>query len=93
VLALSPLVALVFVIGFFPNLFLSRMTESAQAVVDRFNDGRSALFALGPDATEPALTPRRGGPLDIGYPEKPETAKTEGAPGEQALNQPAGGAR
>jgi NADH-quinone oxidoreductase subunit M len=92
VLALAPLVALVFVIGFFPNIFLSRMTESAQAVVDRFNDGRAALNALGRDATEPALTPRRGGPLDKGYPENPnpEPAKAEAAPGEQALNQPQG---
>ena len=87
-LALAPLVALVFIIGFFPNIFLSRMTESAQAVVDRFNDGRMALNALGPDATEPALSPRRGGPLDKGFPENPEPAKPEAAPAEQALNQP-----
>ncbi|HEX6277229.1 MAG TPA: NADH-quinone oxidoreductase subunit M [Polyangiaceae bacterium] len=85
-LALAPLIALVFVIGFFPNIFLSRMTESAQAVVDRFNDGRSALFALGQDATDPVLTPRRGGPLEIGYPEKPGGADGE-APKVQALNQ------
>jgi len=87
-LALAPLVVLVFVIGFFPNIFLSRMTESAQAVVDRFNDGRSALFGLGPDATEPALTPRRGGPLEIGYPEDPKPKKDAEAPAPQALNRP-----
>ncbi|HVR21524.1 MAG TPA: NADH-quinone oxidoreductase subunit M [Polyangiaceae bacterium] len=89
-LALAPLVALVFIIGFFPNIFLSRMTESAQAVVDRFNDGRAALVALGPDAKDPVLTPRRGGPLDKGFPENPQPAKAEAAPSEQALNQPAG---
>jgi NADH-quinone oxidoreductase subunit M len=88
-LALAPLVAMVFVIGFFPNVFLSRMTESAQAVVDRYNDGRQALNALGPGASEPVLTPRRGGPLDVGYPEDPKP-KAAGGEDKQAANQPAG---
>jgi NADH-quinone oxidoreductase subunit M len=88
-LALAPLVAMVFVIGFFPNIFLSRMAESAQAVVERYNDQKFARNALGKDATEPVLTPRRGGPLDVGYPENPNPPKPAGAEGAQALNQPA----
>jgi NADH-quinone oxidoreductase subunit M len=87
-LALAPLVAFVFVIGFFPNVFLSRMADGAQAVVDRFNDGRAALFALGPDAQDPVLSPRRGGPLEVGYPEKPGAENGGTAEGEQAMNQP-----
>jgi NADH-quinone oxidoreductase subunit M len=86
-LALAPLVAMVFVIGFFPNVFLSRMADSAQAVVERYNDQKQARNALGKDATEAVLTPRRGGPLDIGYPEDPKP-KPAPAEGEQALNQP-----
>jgi NADH-quinone oxidoreductase subunit M len=93
-LALAPLVAFVFVIGFFPNLFLSRMTESAEAVVDRFEEQKRAMNALGKDATDPVLSPRRGGPLEIGYPEGPPGAKKdEAAPSEQAMNQPAPGAQ
>jgi NADH-quinone oxidoreductase subunit M len=86
-LALAPLVAFVFVIGFFPNIFLSRTTESAEAVVRRFDDGRRELNKLGPDATEAALAPRLGGPLDRGFPENPEKPKSaEAAPSEQAMN-------
>jgi NADH-quinone oxidoreductase subunit M len=86
-LALAPLVVLVFVIGFFPNLFLSRMTESSEAVVRRFNQGRFELNKLGPEATEPALSARLGGPLERGFPENPNPPKAdEAAPAEQAMN-------
>jgi NADH-quinone oxidoreductase subunit M len=91
-LALAPLVALVFVIGFFPNIFLSRSTESVQAVVDRYEEGKREMNKLDKDATEPVLADRRGGPLEVGYPEKPAGAKDAAAPSEQALNQPAGAA-
>jgi len=91
-LALAPLVALVFVIGFFPNIFLSRSAESAEAVVDRYEEQKRAVRALGENATEPALADRRGGPLEVGYPEKPAGTKDEAAPNEQALNQPPGAA-
>jgi NADH-quinone oxidoreductase subunit M len=92
-LALAPLVAMVFVIGFFPNIFLSRMAEGAEAVVQRYNDGRTEFNRLGPDATEPVLTPRRGGPLEIGYPENPKPPPPAGAEAAQAMNQPTGAAQ
>jgi NADH-quinone oxidoreductase subunit M len=89
-LALAPLVVLVFVIGFFPNVFLSRTTDGANAVIDRFHEGRRAYLELDRDATEPVLMPRRGGPLERGFPvdPKPKPPAGEAAPGEQALNQP-----
>jgi NADH-quinone oxidoreductase subunit M len=89
-LALAPLVAMVFVIGFFPNVFLSRMAESAESVVERYEEQKLARNALGKDATEPVLTRPRGGPLEVGYPENPNPPKPDGAEGAQALNQPAG---
>jgi NADH-quinone oxidoreductase subunit M len=90
-LALAPLIVLVFVIGLFPNIFLSRMSEGVQGALDKFMDGRGAYIAMG-DATEPQVAPRRGGPLEVGYPEPPkkEGAETPPAAGAQALNQPAG---
>jgi NADH-quinone oxidoreductase subunit M len=72
--ALAPLVALVFVIGFFPNVLLSRMTESVNGVLDSFVNGRMAYEA---HTGDPALTlrPRRGGELERGYPEAPGEKK------------------
>ncbi|HEY3497673.1 MAG TPA: NADH-quinone oxidoreductase subunit M [Polyangiaceae bacterium] len=76
-LALAPLISLIFVIGFFPSLFLDRMSESTTATVDRFFEGRRAFRDLG-DATEAQLMPRKGGPLERGFPEPP---KKPGEPG------------
>jgi len=94
-LAVAPLIALVFVIGFFPNIFLSRMTETTDAIVDRYRTARAASNGQGPDA-EPVLQPRRGGPLEIGYPEDPHPKAEPAAPegGAEAMNaaRPAGGA-
>ncbi len=68
--AVAPLIALVFVIGFFPSIFLNRMTESVQAVLDRYTEGRRDFAAL--DHSSPAaLKPRRGGMLERGYPLAP----------------------
>jgi NADH-quinone oxidoreductase subunit M len=75
--ALAPLVALVFVIGFFPSLFLDKMTESVTAVVERYTEGRRD-FAQLEDGSAAILRPRRGGPLERGYPKNPnEQAPTE----------------
>jgi NADH-quinone oxidoreductase subunit M len=87
--ALAPLIALVFVLGFFPNVFLSRMQAATDDVIDRFTAARMAYNGMGPDA-DPVLQPRRGGPYERGYPDaptKPAPAPTEG--GAQALNAPA----
>jgi NADH-quinone oxidoreductase subunit M len=88
ILAIAPLIALIFVIGWFPNLFLSRMTESTTGLVERFRVGRGEFQALGPDAKDPVLSPRRGGPFERGYPEDPKS-KTEPAAEApaQALNE------
>jgi NADH-quinone oxidoreductase subunit M len=83
-LALAPLVVLIFVIGFFPNLFLERMNDTTTAVIERFTEGRRAFPRKGVDI-EASLLPRRGGPLEIGYPEPP---KKPGAPTEALAQAP-----
>jgi NADH-quinone oxidoreductase subunit M len=73
-LAVAPLIALVFVIGLFPNIFLSRMTDSVDGVIEGFVNGRMQ-YEQHAGNPQPTLRPQRGGPLDRGYPEQ----KTEGA--------------
>jgi NADH-quinone oxidoreductase subunit M len=85
-LALAPLIALVFVIGLFPNIFLSRTLDATNAVIDRFRAGREAYQEIG-SSRESVLQARRGGPLERGYPEAPGS-KDEPAP--QAVNAAAG---
>lgn len=68
--ALAPLIALVFVIGLFPNLLLSRTTESVNAVLDYFVSGRMQ-YEEHAGMGNPVLRPSRGGPLEQGYPEAP----------------------
>jgi NADH-quinone oxidoreductase subunit M len=73
-IALAPLIALVFVIGLFPNIFLSRMTESVNGVLDSFVDGRMQYEQHAGDPA-PKLRPQRGGPLERGYPQPPGEKK------------------
>jgi NADH-quinone oxidoreductase subunit M len=97
--ALAPLVALVFVIGLFPSLLLSRMTESTDAVIERLVEQRKAFKDTSSNAVA-SIRPRTGSPLEVGYPEPPSENKTaEPSPGadqqgdhEHAMNVP-GGAR
>ncbi len=77
IIAVAPLIALIFVVGWFPNLFTSRMTEGVEAVLDRYVAHRSA-WVDSREATFATLAPRRGGPLERGYPEDPKN-KVEGA--------------
>jgi hypothetical protein len=87
VVAIAPLIALIFVIGLFPNLFLSRMEEGVRATLDRYRDGLKAYSEAGPNATTATLTSRRGGPLEAGYPEpKADPEGTSPSPAPQALN-------
>lgn len=93
--ALAPLVALVFVIGLFPSIFLSRMEESTQAVLDRYAEGRKAYMEMDPAATVAQLRPRTHGPLEVGYPEPPgskkgDDEKQEAPAGEGAADPHAG---
>lgn len=76
--ALAPLVALVFVIGLFPNLLLSRMTGSVGSVLDHFVAGR-AQYEEHAGTARPILKPQRGDAPEHGYPE---------APGEKGEKQP-----
>jgi NADH-quinone oxidoreductase subunit M len=71
-IALVPLIALIFVIGWFPTLFTSRMTEGVETVLDRYRLHRSAWIDSR-EARFATLAPRRGGPLERGYPEDPKT--------------------
>jgi len=84
-IALAPLVLLVFVIGFFPKLFLAPMAESVSSVVEHYRDGRGAYISADAESNQPFLLPRRGGPLDIGYPEAPR----EGGGAARAATEPA----
>jgi NADH-quinone oxidoreductase subunit M len=86
IVAVAPFVALVFLIGFFPNLFLSRMSDSVRAVIDRYENGRSYYLQSDPARTTSTLIPRRGGPLERGYPEPKTPAPAPPAAEQAALN-------
>jgi NADH-quinone oxidoreductase subunit M len=88
-LALAPLVALVFVIGWFPQLFLSRMSDGVAGVIERYEESRRVYQAARDESPDRAtLAPRRGGPLERGYPKSPEEKAGEGAEGMQAAAEP-----
>ncbi|MGE5787919.1 MAG: complex I subunit 4 family protein, partial [Myxococcales bacterium] len=70
-IALAPLVALVFVIGFFPKLFLDPMSDSVNSVIEDFRNGRIEYLKQSPESVRAVLLPRRGGNREMGYPEKP----------------------
>jgi NADH-quinone oxidoreductase subunit M len=81
-IAMAPLLALIFVIGLFPNLFLSRMGDGVSAVLERYQDSRKYYQEEG-DSDAAMLSDRRGGALELGYPEAP-AKKPEAAPAAQA---------
>jgi NADH-quinone oxidoreductase subunit M len=88
-IALAPLIVMIFVIGLFPSIFVSRMTPSVDALLDHYQDGRRAYLATPPESTQASLAPRRGGPLERGYPKSPEELKKqaeEAGGSAQALN-------
>ena len=76
-LALAPLVALIFVIGLFPNLFIERTRESVGSVIESYQEGRKAYMDMTPGA-KARLRPRKGGMLETGYPEPPKPADASG---------------
>ncbi len=82
--AVAPLIALIFVVGLFPNMFLSRMESSVDVALERYQDGRRAYLQMR-DATQPQLLPRKGGPLERGYPKPPSpTTEEVAAQGQEA---------
>jgi NADH-quinone oxidoreductase subunit M len=76
-IALAPLVALVFVLGLFPNIVVEPMKESVATVLDRYQEGRRAFLEMGPHDRQAKLRPKRGGPLERGYPKSPEERKAD----------------
>ena len=84
--AMAPIIALIFIIGLFPNLFLSRIGDGVTAALERYKEGREAYLELGTSDTA-KLTDRRGGPLERGYPEAPSKKTDATTPVQaQALN-------
>ena len=87
-LAVAPFVVMIFVIGFFPSVFLDRMKESVQLHHNQFKvvSGQAILFADDHDAKllpEDTFSPA----FMKGAPKKPSAEEKEGV---QAANAPAG---
>jgi NADH-quinone oxidoreductase subunit M len=85
IVAIAPLVALIFIIGLFPNLFLSRMTEGVRGVLDRYEDHMRSFSSVRLVEGGTARLAPRGeptDPLERGYPE----TKNEGAAPQAAAN-------
>jgi NADH-quinone oxidoreductase subunit M len=78
VIAVAPMMAMIFVIGFFPKIFLQPMEPTVDAVLDRYRVQRQEFIAQEQGA--PArLLGRRGGPLELGYPTAPQAEVEKGA--------------
>jgi hypothetical protein len=77
------------VIGLFPSIFLAPMKDSVESVLARYTQGRIAWLEMGPEGMRAELLPKKGGPLEIGYPKSPEERKAEEEAKEQAMNAPA----
>ncbi len=77
-IAVAPLLALVFVIGLFPQAFLERMTPSVGVTRDRLIEGRKAYLAQDEETQQAILLPLVGGALETGYPKDP-SARASGS--------------
>ena len=81
---------LIFVIGLFPSLFLNQSSQSVTAALEQYRDGISAYHAMPEESNQAELLPRRGGPLERGYPEAPETSAEQPTVASAVKNNPAG---
>jgi NADH-quinone oxidoreductase subunit M len=88
-IALSPLLVLVFVIGFFPKLFLSPMADTVSSVIEQYRAGRSAYLTMDPESSRPELMLRRGGAIEVGYPEAPVAQRSVASAPNGSHNKPA----
>ncbi|MBX3181246.1 MAG: NADH-quinone oxidoreductase subunit M [Polyangiaceae bacterium] len=71
--ALAPLIAMIFVLGLFPNLFLERINPSVAGVQSRFMSSMAAFRSQhDQDPTRAVMLPRPSGKLGAGYPEDPK---------------------
>jgi NADH-quinone oxidoreductase subunit M len=75
-IALAPLLVLVFAVGLFPNILLSRMHDSVVGVVGQYVAGRVA-YQDHRGLPDTALEPRLGGPTEAGYPDPGAKDKPE----------------
>jgi NADH-quinone oxidoreductase subunit M len=78
VVAVAPMIAMIFVIGFFPNIFLEPMRPTVEGVLDHYRESRSEFESQRSGAAA-RLLDRRGGPLEVGYPKAPKPEAPEGA--------------
>lgn len=76
VIAVTPMLAMIFVIGFFPKIFLDPMAPTVDRVLDRFTEHRAA-FAQAEQGRPAHFMGRRGGPVEAGYPEDPKAKLNE----------------
>jgi NADH-quinone oxidoreductase subunit M len=74
--ALAPLLVLVFAVGLFPNVLLSRMHDSVVGAVGRYVEGRIA-YQDHRGASDTVLKARKGGPTEVGYPEPDKAPEAE----------------
>ncbi|MBN2194209.1 MAG: NADH-quinone oxidoreductase subunit M [Polyangiaceae bacterium] len=70
VIALAPLVVLVFVIGLFPNIFIARMRPSVNALLEDYEQSWKAHSEM-PDHGQARMRAQPEGPRRKGYPEPP----------------------
>jgi NADH-quinone oxidoreductase subunit M len=74
--ALAPLLVLVFAVGLFPSVLLSRMHESVVGVIGRYVEGRIA-YQDHRGSPDTVLKARKGGPTEVGYPEADKAPEAE----------------
>jgi NADH-quinone oxidoreductase subunit M len=70
-LTVAPLVIMVFAIGLFPSIILDKTSDSVTDVLEQYRESRMAHQAMPDESHNAVLLPRRGGPLERGYPEAP----------------------
>lgn len=71
IIAVAPMIAMIFVIGLFPNIFLEPMKPTVDAALDRYQERRTEFESQRSGAPARLLS-RRGGPLESGYPQAPQ---------------------
>jgi hypothetical protein len=84
VIAVAPMIAMIFIIGFFPKIFLEPMAPTVEAALERYREHRTEFTQQ--EAGAPArLIARHGGRMEIGYPEAPGAGAAKPGPAEPTL--------
>ncbi len=87
-IAVAPMLAMIFVIGFFPRIFLEPMAPTVNSVLDHYRQHRTE-FEDQRSGAPARLMVRRGGPLESGYPEAPSKKPSSSQTQDKALAQAA----